>query len=43
MNGQCVGVDGKGVCDTTLTDVPGVFVGNNDKGRCDGTYLLYTQ
>ena len=39
LDGQCVGVDGRGVCDTTLAGVQGVFVASNDTGRCDGEPL----
>lgn len=39
MAGSCVGYDGStGVCDTSLSDLQGVFVVNNAKSECDGMF-----
>jgi hypothetical protein len=40
LNGTCVGYDGlNGICDSSSTDLKGVYVANNAKGRCEGEYL----
>lgn len=40
LNGTCVGYDGlNGMCDSSSTDLKGVYVANNAKGRCEGEYL----
>lgn len=36
LEGKCVGLDNRGVCDTSLATVQGVFVANNGLGKCDG-------
>jgi hypothetical protein len=39
LNGTCVGYDGlNGICDSSSTDLKGVYVANNAKGRCEGVF-----
>lgn len=41
LEGQCVGLDSKGICDSSLANVQGVFVANNGLGKCDGKFIFF--